>query len=381
MNNKTKLMSWLLLTVLLLLMAGCGRNDNSSVPDSGSKAESPYSIQYAKCFSIEYLADQVKVVTDGEGRRLLLLPKGQTAPEGYSGLEVIETPVRDVMYDSTTQVGMLEALGDEAIYDSIKVVTTPASDWDIEPIVKELEEGTIQFLENNYETGLDIEQVQLAKPALVFSNLGDQTGVALRAKLEELGIPYVSDGANLETTEEGNLEWIKFFAAFYNLDAEADAFFKQSLETIDSLAEKAASAPEKPVVAEAMVFDGKVYINGGQSATAKKIERAGGIYAFAGIEGDGNMTITMEEFLDKAKDADILLYSSLIQYMPDKQTLLDTEPLLKEFKAVQEDQVWVLAKDFYMASAGLAEKFQDLVMILHPELKAAPELLHYEKLR
>ncbi len=51
---------------------------------AGSKLE----LTYAKNFSIEYLEDGMKLVTDGEGTQLLLLQTGQTAPVQYASLKM-----------------------------------------------------------------------------------------------------------------------------------------------------------------------------------------------------------------------------------------------------------------------------------------------------
>ena len=53
-------------------------------------------IKYAKLFNIQYMDNNVKLVTDGEGNELLLVPKDGEIPEGYEGKQVIRTPLEDV---------------------------------------------------------------------------------------------------------------------------------------------------------------------------------------------------------------------------------------------------------------------------------------------
>lgn len=227
-----------------------------------------------------------------------------------------------------------------------------------------------------------MEEITTLQPDVVLISGGDESAVQLAAQLDEVEIPYVVITEWMEPTSEGKLEWMKLIGALYNLDEEADAIYDAKLETVAELKEAAAAVPEeeRPVVAVGMIYDGVVYTQGKDSSTAKEIESAGGVYALNDLEGEGSVQIGMEEFVDKAKDADVLIYSSQITYTPSKEYLAELEPLLTEFKAYQNDTVYVYAKDYYMASAAVDEKFEDLVAIVHPELMEGYELIHSLKL-
>ena len=60
---------------------------------------------------------------------MLLLQKGQEAPEEYKDLPAITIPIDDAIYTSTTQVGFLRAFDDETLFDSIVGVRMKAEDW------------------------------------------------------------------------------------------------------------------------------------------------------------------------------------------------------------------------------------------------------------
>lgn len=141
---------------------------------------------------------------------------------------------------------------------------------------------------------------------------------------------------------------------------------------------------EKGTAKAAMLFDGIVYTVSGDSRMAQTIEQAGGIYALKDLEGSGNVQISLEEFMDKARDADILVYSSMIQYTPDKISLTEDadygDPLIAELKAYHDDTVYVYGMDYYMSSAAVTEKFEDWVAMIHPELMEGYELKHFVKL-
>ena len=344
--------------------------------------EGELGIKYAKLFNIEYMDNDVKHVTDGEGNELLLVPKDGEVPEGYEDKKVIRTPLEHAMFTSTTHVGLLGALDDKSLYSSIAAVTTDEPDWTVPEVIEGFKSGQITYVAQDHWTNGNIEEITTIKPDFVFSGGGDDSGVKLRAQLDEVEIPYGVVSEWMEGSGEGSLEWIKFFGAFYNKDQEANDIFEAKLKKMDDLKASVADIADedRPVVALGMVYDGVVYTQGGNSPTAKQIEDAGGTYALKDLEGEGSVQIGMEEFLDKSKDADILIYSSMITLTPDKVYLEGLDPLLAEFKAFQNDQIYVYAKDYYMNSAAVDEKFEDLVAIIHPEKLEGYELLHSVKL-
>ncbi len=356
--------------------------DVASAEEGAVSAGEAMELRFAQNFSITLLDDGVKLVTDGDGNERLLVPREADVPEGYADTMVIRTPVERAMICSTTQAGLIGQLGDPALFDSLAVVTTPAEEWTIPEIVDNVESGKTAYLAwDQYATG-DIEQVVEASPDVVLINGGEETSVQFAAQLDEVQIPYISVTEWMEPTGEGQLEWMKLFGALYNQEQQAGERFDEKIARRDELKEMAAQVTEeeRPVVAIGMVYDGVVYTHGGESSAAKTVEEAGGIYALKDLEGEGSMQINMEEFLDKAKEADVLIYSSVVTYMQDKEALLAEEPLFAEFAAFQNDRVYVYGKDYYINSAAMDEKFADMVAIIHPELMEGYELMHTVKL-
>jgi ABC-type Fe3+-hydroxamate transport system substrate-binding protein len=88
----------------------------------------------------------------------------------------------------------------------------------------------------------------------------------------------------------------------------------------------------------------------------------------------------MEEFMKQCRDSDIIIYGSSPQYCPDKAFLLETEPLMAEFRAFKNNNIYVYDLGYYMNNAKVVEKFEDMVSILHPELFPGRELVMYKKL-
>ena len=337
-------------------------------------------IKYARNFNIDYLTDGLKLVTDSDGNKLLLTPKGVNRPSGYDDATLVETPITRAMYSSTTYVGLIGALEDESLYDSVAIVTTGEDGWTIPQILERFKSGVTLYVKHGSSSVGNIEEIIGINPDFVFTGGNDESDMQLRCLLDEIGIKHAT---LLEWTEEGhlaNLEWIKFFAAFFNLDEKADRIFEEKIAYLDELYEKSAGIPDKPTVAYGLVWNGKVYTQSGTSTLARQIEKAGGVYALTDIEGTGSVTITMEEFLNKCRDADILIYGSLLQNCPDKAYLLGIEPLMAEFSAFKNDRIFVFGYGYYMNNAKVVEKFKDMLAVFHPDMFPDYELVVYQKL-
>ena len=370
----------MLLTLLAATVTGCSVKTSDNHPTESE--DTAFGIRYAKNFDIRYMADDIKLVTDAEGRKLLLVPKGVPAPSGYDEAVLVTTPIARAMYSSTTQISCLDTFNNDAMYDSIVAVTMPREEWTIPQVLERFDSGQITPVEQNMTTPGNIEQIMAIAPQLVFSGGGDTVGVRQRTQFDAVGIDYAVVTDWLETSTEAYFEWIKFFAAFFNLDREADVIFETKIARLNELKRLVADIPadKRPVMAYALVQNGIVYTQSGESTLALEMEQAGCVYAFRNIKGTGSIRITMEEFVNRCKDADIIIHGSMPQYYPDKAALLAAEPLLSEFKAFKNDRIFSYADGYYMNAAKIIEKFEDVLHMLHPELFPEHKLLMYRRL-
>jgi len=386
MLRVTPCSTWFNFLMALVVMLGviflsCTKSNtpqSSTAALSGAKPE--LGIKYAQNFKIDYLGNGVKLVTDSDRNRLLLVPKGVKAPSGYSGAVQIETPITSALYTSTTYVGFIGALETDSVYDSVTAVCTPEEEWTTPQVLARFRNGNTHYINHGLTAVGDIEEIIKTGAGFAFTAGNDDSDMRLRSLLDEVNIKHAT---LLDWTEDGNaayLEWIKFFAAFFNLDEEADRIFESKLARLDELYEKASLTSNRPTVAYGVIWSGNVFTQAGDSALALQIERAGGTYALKGLEGSGNVTITMEEFLKQCRDSDIIIYGSSPQYCPDKFFLLETEPLMAEFRAFKNNNIYIYDLGYYMNNAKVVEKFEDMVSILHPELFPGHELVMYNKL-
>jgi iron complex transport system substrate-binding protein len=381
-KNRKKLAAGFALLAVCAACAGCAKKKAAESTD----ARDGLAVRYAKNFDIEYLPDGVKLVTDYDERRGLLVPEGVDAPDIEADFTV-RTPVKKALFMSATQVGFLDALEDESLYNSVAAVTVPAEDWVIEPVAEGLRSGRIRYIDQSTWGVMDIESVIRLRPDVIFAGTVDP-GSDIFALFDEAGLEYAVFGEWLEDSSFGSLEWIKFLAAFYNKDDEADAVFRRQTERIDQLQKLVSGIPqsEMPVVACGSIYDGVVYAQGGDSVTAREYGKAGARYFLGEGTGGGTLRITPEEFFSKARDADILIYNSMIKYTPDKAALLTESSLFSLFKAFKNDKIYVLSSGYYMNSARIDVKFEDTVSIFHSGysgllgLDGGRKLVFYEKL-
>ena len=104
------------------------------------------------------------------------------------------------------------------------------------------------------------------------------------------------------------------------------------------------------------------------------IEMAGGDYVFADLTDNGNnlatVNLSLENFYAGAKDADVLIYNSIIDgELHTLDELVALDPLMADFKAVKSGNVWCLTKNFYQESLELS----DLILDVNHALNDAPD--------
>lgn len=386
MKKKSSLKSFialLIITAILAMLAGCSQN---SVTNSSSKtasgnisdvekmypAGSSVNLKFAKNFNIEYLENGMKIVTDGQNRKMLLLQKDQKAPEKYKDLPTIVLPITDAIYTSTTQVGYLRAFNDDTLFDSIVGVREKAEDWDFDAMKTRMVNGKIKDIGDNTTTATtyNYEIIQSLNPKIVFTTDGMGTEQQkLMDMLNQAKIPYLFDGSSTELDYRGTMEWIKFYAAFYNLEKEADDYFEQALTRIDAMKANVKDA-SKPKVGMGIVSMGKVYVENAGSKGAQMIRDAGANYIFddIGVGKDGVTSISVEELYNRLSKADIFINIGMPKYGPDIKSITDQAPVLADLPCFKNAKVWQITDNFWNTYHNIDQKYIDLAAIFHPEL-------------
>jgi len=327
-------------------------------------------LEYTEAFSVKYLKGGLKKVEDGDGRTLILVPKGKEVPEEYKDETIVNIPLKNVLTASTTQACLLRPLDE---LKSITAVTTEAEQWTIEEVKSGIESGEVTFVGDSYAP--DYEKIFSLKPEIAFVCGGPYGQQDMMGKFDELGVIYAVNNEYLEEDPFGRMEWIKFMAAFYEKEDIAEKHFNAALKKVDDAINTVASE-EKPTVAWGMVYDGKVYVPESDSYVAKMIEMAGGNYILKDSALESG-EISIEEFYDKAKDADVFIWETMGPAPASLEAMIEETPLLADFKSVQGKNVWRLDDDYWQSIDKTDVIIKSLAAIFHPDELEQSEIEHY----
>lgn len=357
MNRKIVLLQ--IMTLIPVLM-GFFLKNTSAAPSI--KVLQP---DYTKGFSIEYYQGGIKRVRDHDGRMVWLVPRGQKIPPELSGQPLITIPLKRALFAAVNQVCLLRPFGDEGVWASVAGVATPADQWFIPPIKSGLANGSIAYIGDAYSP--DYEKICLLQPEAAFIYTGGSGLTDMAAKLEELKIPYLVENSYLETDPLGRMEWVKFYAAFYNREALAIRYFDAAVGRIENLKGRIPKG-DRPKVAWGVIYNGKVYIPGGRSFVARMIEMAGGEFVFKTLSTEqGSIGIAMEDFFAYSKTADVMIYASFPQYARSIGAITRMAPVLAGVKPVQTKKVWALQPWYNQQQDQTDQVLADLAAIFYPE--------------
>ena len=328
---------------------------------------------YATHFNVEYLQDGRKIVTDGAGRKLLLVPRGRKTVGLPPANQIIRIPVKRVVTRWSTIPSLFQALG---TMRTIVAVTTRREELCNEQIKERMAQGVVIAL-GDHET-IDYEKIYAIKPDLFFVSRWEKT-----YKLNELAIPYAVISEYLENNPLGRMEWIKFFAAFYDKEKEANDFFSKAVRNVRQLSKKIEKIKKRPRILWGFIRrGGTIYAPRGKCYVSKMIAIAGGESVLMGLKRMGGAPISMEQFYEHGRDAAIYIWPEpLMQYgITSIKKLLAINPVLGNFRSVKAGNVWCFQPWYWDAIDKTDEIITDLAVIMHPGLFPDHKLRYFFKL-
>lgn len=320
--------------------------------------EGSLELQYAKNFSVDYYEGGYTLLTVMDGSQFLIVPEGKNIPEGTDDMIILQRPVENLYLVATAVMNMFSEL--DAL-DAIKLSGQPADGWYIEAAREAVENGDMLYA-GKYNMP-DYELILSQGCSLAIENMMITHSPEVTEKLEGFGIPILIDYSSYESHPLGRVEWVKFYGALLDKDEAAEALFKEQTDILERVSEE-----EKTNQTVAFFFitsNGMVQIRRSSDYVPKMIELAGGRYIFDTIDEDdtkrSTMNIQMEEFYHTAKDADYLIYNSSIDGgVASLDELFEKSALLKDFKAVQEGNVWCTANSMYQESMSIGFLIEDI---------------------
>ena len=374
----------MLTAALLLLLCACTSEKQADLqPETPDISESAVSwdgltfdrelpLSYATQFSVSYAGDDYTRITIGTDQDFLLVAENAETPEHVpESVTVLHRPLSHIYLVASAAMDYFDHLG---AVGSIALSGLKAGDWYIESAKAAMEEGSMRYA-GKYSAP-DYEAILESGCDLAIENTMIYHSPEVIEQFETLGIPVLVEMSSYESEPFGRMEWVKLYGALIGKENEAAALFEEKMDSVSGIL--GAAPTGKTVTFFYVTSNGAVNVRKSTDYVAKSIAMAGGEYvSFDNTEEENaqsTVTIQMEAFYSGAHDADVLIYNSIIDGgLTTIDELLSLEPLLGDFKAVQNGNVWCLTKDFYQESLELS----DLVVDLHTVLSGADTPLRF----
>lgn len=378
-RRKKTIVSGLFLLGLLGLL-GCSSPSSDSAPimdaqeasalESTNEAESgelvyegSMKLQYAENFSVDYYEGGYRMLKTMDETQILVVPEGKEIPENLpEEVIVMQLPIRNLYLVSSAVMDMFAKL--QAL-DTVRFSGQKKENWYVEEAREAMERGDILYA-GKYSKP-DYEKIVSENCSLAIENRMITHTPEVIEMLNDFGIPVMIEYSSYESHPLGRVEWVKFFGAMVGKEEEAERIFAEQTAILEEV-----TSDEKTNETVAFFFitsNGLVQIRQNSDYIPKMIELAGGRYIFDDLgeeSGRSTMNIQIEEFYEGAKDADFLVYNSTIDGGVDSiAQLLEKCPVLEDFKAVQEGNVFCTTNDYYqqsMSVGGLMKDFHTMLL-------------------
>jgi iron complex transport system substrate-binding protein len=355
--------------IVMLFIASCGNVQDAGAwkKDYNISEELTYDysekLDYAQKFIVDYYGDGYTLISILDGSRFLIVPEGRKAPDDLKkNIVVLQQPVNNIYMVASAVMDMFVSM--DAL-ETIRLSGTKQDSWYIEAAASAMQAGEIiyagKYNAPDYELILS-ENCGFAIQSTMILHSPD-----VKEKLESFGISILVDYSSYEKHPLGRCEWVKMYGALTGRMEEAKlAFSEQKAELEETLLQES----EKKTVAFFNInFNGAVNVRKSIDYIPKMIELAGGTYIFENLGDDESastsVNMQIEEFYAGAKEADYLIYNAtIVDEIHSLEELCDKSSLLKEFKAVQNGNVWCTAQDMYQRSMQLGTMISDIHIML-----------------
>lgn len=369
-----------------------------AIPSAAQQAAVPNRayIHYAKGLAIEYHTGYkvLRVLTPWRDAKTqftyVLVDKGAPLPHlsgnEISGNEiVVRTPVRRFVVTSTVFVPSIAMLGLEDTLIAVaggRMISTPT-------VAKRYAERRIAEVGSGFDGmsgGINMELLMNRSPELVMVTGTGNPTYDFHEQLHNAGIPFALNGEYMETSPLGEAEWIKFVAAFFDKDGEAERIFSGIAARYEAEATKARAVKTRPTVFSSADYRGVWYMPGGRSYRAQIFRDAGAHYLWDEDRSEGTLPLSMEAVVARAKDADFWIDPGTPHSMTQ---LAGLDERYRTFRAFRTGQVF--NNDVRMGPGGGNDYWEtglanpdvvlaDMISIFHPELEPKHKRVYYRKL-
>ena len=348
-----------LIPAAALALSGCGSKTEPANTESLVFSHH-YQLDYAQQFTADcYEGGYTMVSIPDSGQKFLVVPQDAAEVDSLpADVTVLRQPVENIYLVSTSVMDLILHL--DAL-DSVTLSGTKAEGWYLPEAKQAMEEGRIAYA-GKYSAP-DYEQILAANCSLAIQNTMILHTPEVKEQLEHFGIPVLVERSSYESGPLERMEWIKLYGILLGKEDTAEQVFAAQEAAIAPLLEQEPTG--KSCAFFSLSSNNLATVRKGSDYVAKMIEMAGGTYVFSDLTDNGNslatMNLPLEDFYAGAKDADVLIYNSAIEgTIASVSQLTEKFPLLSEFKAVQNGQVWCTAQSLFQQSMELADLILDM---------------------
>ena len=342
-----------------LALSGCGSKTEPANTESLVFSHH-YKLDYAQQFTADcYEGGYTMVSIPDSGQKFLVVPQDAAEVDSLpADVTVLRQPVENIYLVSTSVMDLILHL--DAL-DSVTLSGTKAEGWYLPEAKQAMEEGRIAYA-GKYSAP-DYEQILAANCSLAIQNTMILHTPEVKEQLEHFGIPVLVERSSYESGPLERMEWIKLYGILLGKEDTAEQVFAAQEAAIAPLLEQEPTG--KSCAFFSLSSNNLATVRKGSDYVAKMIEMAGGVYVFSDLTDNGNslatMNLPLEDFYAGAKDADVLIYNSAIEgTIASVSQLTEKFPLLSEFKAVQNGQVWCTSQSLFQQSMELADLILDM---------------------
>ena len=357
--------------ILLFVLSGCGKAREAFSLDQRNtdiseelNFDHSMELSYAREFAVDYYEKDYALITISDGSQYLVIPEGETEPSDLSEeIVVLQKPVENIYLAASAVMDMFVSLDS---LDSIRFSGLQENGWYIEDARKAMQSEDILYA-GKYSAP-DYEKILEEGCDLAIENTMIYHTPEVQEQLEKFGIPVLVDYSSYEENPLGRTEWVKLYGLLTGHEKEAEEAFASEKEAFETVSDSEQTG--KTVAFFYITANGEANVRRPEDYLSKMIEMAGGEYVIqdTGDEDSTSSTITMqmEEFYAQAKDADYIIYNSTIDgEIRTIEELLGKSQLLKNFKAVQEGNVYCTTKNLYQSTMELGTIIRDIHGMLH----------------
>ena len=358
-----------------LTLTGCSAASTAPANTASLVFSHTYPLDYAQQFTADCYEDgSVLLTVTDSGAQFLVMPEDAAEVDDLpEGVAVLRQPIENIYLVSTSVMDLflhLDAL------DSIRLSGTRAEGWYLDEAKAAMEAGRIAYA-GKYSAP-DYEQILSAGCSLAIENTMIYHTPEVKEQLERFGIPVLVERSSYESSPLARMEWIKFYGILLGKQDLAEQVFAEQLARIQPLLDQPSTG--KACAFFSITANDLANVRKGGDYVAQMIEMAGGDYVFADLTDSGSnlstMNLPLEDFYAGARDADYPIYNSTIEGVLSTTDELTAKcPLLADFRAVQNGNVWCTTQSFFQQSMELADFVVDLHRVLTEDAPADLQFL------